>query len=69
MQGSLDAYLFRCGEIKIKNDDDLNSLTLTQLSANRNIIHLRTEESYADMCLTVKGFPYVILSTTNNITI
>ena len=44
IQGSLDAYLFRCGEINIKNDGDLNSLTLTQLSANRRIIDLMTEE-------------------------
>ena len=25
IQGSLDAYVFRCGEIKIKSDDGLNS--------------------------------------------
>ena len=24
IQGELEAYVFRCGEIKIKNDDDLN---------------------------------------------
>ena len=69
LQGSLEANVFRCGEIKIVNDDDLNSLTLTQLSSNRSIIDLRTEEPYADMYLNVKRFSYIRLSTTNNITI
>ena len=52
IQGILDAYVFRCGEINIKNDDDQNSLTLTQLAANESTIHLRTEESFANMYLT-----------------
>ena len=69
IQCSSEANLFRCGEIKVKNDDDLNSLTLTQLSANRSIIGLRTEESYADVYLKVKGFSHVRSSTANNITI
>ena len=34
IQGFLDAYVFRCGEINLKSDDGLNSLTLTQLAAN-----------------------------------
>ena len=33
IQGRLDAYLFRCGEIRIKNDVDLNCLSLIQLTA------------------------------------
>ena len=66
IQGSLGAYLFRCGEIKLTKGDDLNSLTLTQLSANRNIIDLRTEVSFADMYSKVKGFSYIGLSTTDN---
>ena len=49
-------YLFRCGEIKIKSGDDLNSLTLTQLSATSSIIDLRTEVPFADMYLTLKDF-------------
>ena len=31
---SLEANVFRCGEIKVISDDDLNALTLTQLTAN-----------------------------------
>ena len=69
IQGSLEANVFRCGEIKTINGDDLNALTLTQLTANETIIGLRTEESFANMCLKVKGFLYIGLSTTNNITI
>ena len=69
IQGSLEANVFRCGEIKIINDDDLNSITLTQLSANRSIIDLRTEEPYADMYPNVKGLSYIRLSATNNVTI
>ena len=42
---------------------------MTQLSANRSTIDLRTEEPYADMYLKVKGFSYTGLPTTNNITI
>ena len=68
IQGSLYAYLLRCGEIKIQRDDDLNSLTLTQLAANSSIIGLRTGESFANMYLKNKGASYIILSTTNNIT-
>ena len=49
IQGGLDAYLFRCGEIKIKNDDGLNCLSLIQLTANESIIDLRTEETFANM--------------------
>ena len=30
---SLEANVFRCGEIKTINDDDVNALTLTQLTA------------------------------------
>ena len=33
MSGSLEANVFRCGEIKVISDDDLNALTLTQLTA------------------------------------
>ena len=29
ISGSLEANVFRCGEIRIINDDDLNALTLT----------------------------------------
>ena len=67
-RGSLEDNAFRCGEIEIINDDGLNSLALTQFSANRSIIGLRTEESHADVYLNAKGFSYVRLSTTNNIT-
>ena len=67
IHGSLDAYVFRCGEIKIQNDDDLHSLTLTQLAANENTIDLRTEESFANMYLKIKGTSYIGLPTTNNI--
>ena len=66
IQGILDAYVFRCGEIKIKNDDDLNSLTLTQQAANESTIDLRTEESSANMYLQIKGTSYKGLPTTNN---
>ena len=68
IQGSLDANVYRCGEIKIISDGDLNALTLTHLTANEPIIDLRTEESFANVYLNVKGFPYIGLSTTNNIT-
>ena len=67
IQGIWDAYVFRCGEIKIKNDDDLNSLTLTQLAANESTIDLRTEKPFDNMYLTIKGASYIGLSTTNNI--
>ena len=43
IQGDLEAYVFRCGEIDIKNDDDLNCLSLIQLTENEYIIDLRTE--------------------------
>ena len=66
--GSLEANVFRCGEIIITNDDDLNTLTLTQLTANQYIIDLRTVESSASMYLKAKGFSYIGFSTTNNIT-
>ena len=64
---SSEADVFRCGEIRIINGDDLNALT--QLTANESIIGLRTEEPYADMNLKVKGFPHIGLSTTDNITL
>ena len=32
--GSLEANVFRCGEITNINDDDLNTLALTQLTSN-----------------------------------
>ena len=67
IQGILDAYVFRCGEIKIKSDDDLNSLTLTRLMANESIIDLRTEETFANMYLNIKGISYIRLSTTDSI--
>ena len=66
---SLEANVVRCGEIKTINDDDLNALTLTQLTANESIIDLRTEESVDNMHLKVKGFSYIGLSTTNNNTL
>ena len=61
--------MFRCGEIRIINDGDLNALALTQLTANGSIIDLRTEGSVANMSWKVKGFSYIGLSTTNNITL
>ena len=64
----LGAYVFRCGEVKIKSDDDTSSLTLTHLTASESIIDLRTEETFAHMCLNIKGTPYIILPTTDNIT-
>ena len=66
---SLEANVFRCGEIININGDDLNALTLTQLTTNKSIIDLRTEETFANMLLNVKGFSYIGLSTTNNITL
>ena len=69
IQGELDAYVFRCGEIRIKSDDDLNCLSLIQLTANDSIIDLRTEQSFANMYFQLKGISYIRLSTTNNITI
>ena len=65
IHNSLEANVTRCGEINMISDDDLNSLTLTQLSANRSIIDLRTEEPYAYMYLEAKGFPHIGLPTTN----
>ena len=67
ISGSLEANVFRCGEITTINGDDLNALTLTQLTANQSIIDLRTEESFANLYLKVKGFSYIGLPTTNNI--
>ena len=67
MSGSLEANVFRCGEIKAISDDDLNALTLTQLTANESTIDLRTVESFANIYLKVKGFSYIGLPTTNNI--
>ena len=69
ISSSLEANVFRCCEIKVINDDDLNALTLTQLTANESIIDLRTEEPYADMDLKVKGLSYIGLPTTNTITL
>ena len=66
--GSLEANVSRCGEIRILTDDDSNALTLTQLTANESIIDSRTVESFANMYLKVKGFSYIGLQTTNNIT-
>ena len=43
IQGELEAYVFRCGEININNDDDLNCLSLIQLTETESIIDLRTE--------------------------
>ena len=42
ISGSLEANVFRCGEIRIINDDDLTALTLTQLRANEFITGIRT---------------------------
>ena len=67
--GSSEANVFRCGEIIIIIDDDLNTLALTQLTANEPIIDLRTEESFANMYLKVKDFSYIGLSATNTITL
>ena len=47
ISGSLEADVFRCGEINNINDDDLSALALTQLTANGSIIDLRTMESVA----------------------
>ena len=69
ISSSLEANVFRCGEITIISDDDLNALTLTQLTANESIIDLRTVESFANMYLNLKGVSYIGLSTTNNITL
>ena len=44
ISNSLEANVFRCGEIKMINGDDLNALTLIQLTANGSIMDLRTEE-------------------------
>ena len=66
---SLEANVFRCGEIRNINYDDLNALTLTQLTANESIIGLRTVVSFANMYFKVKGFSYIGLPTTNNITL
>ena len=67
IQGELEAYVFRCGEIKIKNDDDLNCLSMIQLTANESIIDLRTEETFANMYFKINGESYIRLSTTDNI--
>ena len=69
ISGSLEADVFRGAEIIIINDGDSNALALTQLTANAYIIDLRTEISFANMCLKVKGFSYIGLSTTKNITL
>ena len=55
IQGMLDAYLFRCGEIRIKNDDDLNCLSMIQLTANESIIDLRTEDTFANTYFKING--------------
>ena len=67
IQGELDAYLFRYREIRIKNDDDLNCLSMIQLTANESIIDLRTEETFANMYFKINGESYIRLSTTDNI--
>ena len=55
-----------------KNNDDLNCLSLIQLTANESIIDLITEESFANMYFRIKGTSFMRLSTTtgfNNITL
>ena len=69
ISGSLEANIFRCGEIKLINDDGLNALILTQLTTNKSIIGSRTEESVASMYLNIKGSSYIGWSTTGNITL
>ena len=72
IQGELGAYVFRCGQMIIKNDDDLNCLSLIQLTENESIIDLRTEESFAYMYFRIKGTSFIRLSTTtgyDNITL
>lgn len=49
ISSSWEANVFRCGEIKIINDDDLNALTLTQLTTNEPTIGLGTEEPFANI--------------------
>ena len=66
---SLEAGIFRGGEIRIVSGDDLHALTLTQFTANGSIIDLRTEISFANMYLKVKGFFIHKLSTTNTLTL
>ena len=61
--------MFRCGEIQVISDDDLNALTLTQLTATESIIDLRTDDSFANMYLKSVGGPYIGLSTISNITL
>ena len=51
------------------NDDDLNALTLTQLTANESIIDLRTGIAFGNMYFKVEGFSYIGLPTINNITL
>ena len=46
---SLEANVFRDGETTIINDDDLNALTLTQLTTNEPTIGLGTEEPFANI--------------------
>ena len=67
IQGRLDAYLFRCGEIRIKNDGDFNCLSMIQLTANESIIDWRTEATCANTCFKINGDSYIRLSTTDNI--
>ena len=67
IQGDLSAYVFRCGEIKINNDDDLNSLSMKQLTPHDSIFDLRTEESSAKMHFNIKGENFMSLSTADNI--
>ena len=66
---SLEADVFRCGEIKIINGDDPNALTLTQLRANEHIMDLSTEEPVANKCLKVEGLSYIGSPTTDNLTL
>ena len=61
----LEAYIFRCGEIRINNDDDLNCLSMIQLTPNDSIFDLRTEESSAKMHFNINGETYLRLSTTD----
>ena len=53
IQGSSEANVFRCGDIKIISDDDFIAVTLTQLTANESIIDLRTEGPFTNMYLQV----------------
>ena len=61
ISGNSEANVFRCGEITTISDDDLNALTLTQLTANESIIDLRTVDSFANMYLSQRFFIHRII--------